>query len=124
MKKFLIMPILLLGLFLVTGCHNNTVTFDNNGTTTEDLKIEDITFSNISLTFDGSITNIKATMKNNTNEIQNFTVNVTLYDDNNKKVKTFRQIVEDLEVDRPKTLQTGIIGDYSYIKNVKFEVVY
>lgn len=124
MKKYFIIPITLIGLFLLTSCGKDRLRLDEDGITNEELKIDNITFSDISLKFDGSITNVTATMKNNTNEIKNFVVTVILYDQNGKEVKSFKQVVDHLEVEKTRELQTGILGDYSYIKDIKFKVKY
>ena len=118
MKKTIIVSIsMLLVLGLITGCGtkkkiDNKTTIEDNGNAKSDTKVEDVTFSNIKLNYEGSITLLEADMLNNTNKTKNFTVKIKLID-NKKEVKTFKKQV----------LTTGIVGDYSYIKQVEFEVV-
>ena len=47
---------------------------------------------------------------------------ITLKDDSGKVQKEMTQKVENLKSSRTKILQVGIIGNYSYIKNVEFEI--
>ena len=126
MKKIIVIPILLLGIFLVTGCgnkKNNSVKLDDNGSTNVELKIEEVSFSNINKVYENGITTISASMKNLTKETLNFEVEVILKDNSGKVVKSLKQNVEDLRTDRKQTLKVGIVGNYSDINNIEFKVV-
>lgn len=120
-KKIFI--ILLLGLFLVTGCKEKKETIiEENGKAKEDISVADITFSDIELNFNGSVTDVTAKIKNNTKKVKNVVVTVVLKDNDGNIVKEVKQVVENLTSYREQILKTGIIGDYSYIKNVEFKV--
>jgi uncharacterized protein YcfL len=125
MKKIFITSLCLL---IITGCGskknniNNKTSLDENGKSNDEVVENDISFTNIELNYDGSITTLTANMQNNTNEVKNFTVTITLKDEKEKQVKSLKQIVENLESGKKQILQTGIVGDYSYIKNVEFTI--
>lgn len=130
MKKTILTTIsLLLVLGLITGCGcdkkekiNNKTTIEDNGNAKSDTKVEDVTFSNIKLNYEGSITTLEADMLNNTDKTKSFTVEIKLID-NKKEVKKFQQIIENLEPNKKQILTTGIVGDYSYIKQVEFKIM-
>lgn len=130
MKKTILTTIsLLLVLGLITGCGcdkkekiNNKTTIEDNGNAKSDTKVEDVTFSNIKLNYEGSITTLEADMLNNTDKTKSFTVEIKLID-NKKEVKKFQQIIENLEPNKKQILITGIVGDYSYIKQVEFKIM-
>lgn len=132
-KKMLILVIVvtfIIGVILVIFIKNsndkvkdkpNTIIED--GKADSDVLVEDVTFSNITKTFDGGVTTLSAEMLNNTNKTKNFKLEIVLKDDDNKAVKSVMQIIENLEPDRTKILTTGIAGDYSNIKNIEFKVM-
>ena len=126
MKKVLILPIMIVSLLVTTGCGCNktkeTIKLDDKGKTETKVEIEKVTFSDIKLEHDSGITTLTSTMKNNTKEDMNFEVKITLKDDSGKVQKEMTQKVENLKSSRTKILQVGIIGNYSYIKNVEFEI--
>ncbi|MBP3461902.1 MAG: hypothetical protein J6K21_05825 [Bacilli bacterium] len=131
MKKILISSIsLLLVLGLITGCGcnkkekiDNKTTIKEDGKAKTDTKVEEVLFSNIKLNYEGGITALEADMINNANKTKNFKVKIKLINDKNQEVKIFEQIVENLETNKKQILTTGIVGDYSYIKKVEFEIV-
>ena len=125
MNKRVIIPILLLGLILVTGCgkNNNIVKIDENGNTDIELEIKDVEFSNITKIYENGITTVSASMKNLTKETLNFEVEVILKDNSGKLVKSLKQTVEDLTIERNQILKVGIVGNYSEINNIEFKVV-
>ena len=120
---------LVLCLTLLVGCgkKNNKITnktdINENGSAKQEVIVEEISFTDIKLTYDGGITTLEATIKNNTKDNKSFTVNISLKDDSGKEVKNLSQIIEDLGSEKNQKLQTGIIGDYSNIKNVEFKIV-
>ena len=120
MKNKLFLAPLLLGLILVTGCNQTTIKVKEDGTTKQQVSVENITFDNIKLVYEDGITNLTADVIKNTNKKAEQTVKINLKDDKGNVVKSMRQIVETS--DDLKVLKVGIIGDYSYIKNVEFEV--
>ena len=126
MKKIIVIPILLLGIFLVTGCgnkKNNSVKLDDNGSTNVELKIEEVSFSNINKVYENGVTYISATMNNLTDKELSFNVQVILKDENGKVLRTLEQIVEDLSIYHSEILKVGIVGNYSDINNIEFKVV-
>lgn len=126
MKK--VLGLVMCSLMLV-GCGKKTAKVDNktdineNGSAKQEVVVEEISFTDIKLTYDGGITTLEATIKNNTKDNKSFTVNISLKDDSGKEVKNLSQIIENLEPERKQKLQTGIVGDYSNIKNVEFKIV-
>ena len=126
MKKLLIILMITISLF-ITGCGcdktKETIKLDDKGKTETKVEIEKVTFSDIKLEHDSGITTLTSTMKNNTKEDMNFEVKITLKDDSGKVQKEMTQKVENLKSSRTKILQVGIIGNYSYIKNVEFEII-
>ena len=125
MKKIIVVVMLLI---LVTGCGckkkiDNKTTIKNNEATS-DVKVEKITFTDIKFVYEGGITTLSGTIKNNTKEEKSFTATISLKDDDGKEVKKLQQIVEKLDKDSYQVLTTGIVGDYSKIKNVEFSVEY
>ena len=128
MKKIILSSIsMLLVLGLITGCGtkkkiDNKTAIEDNGNAKSDTKVEDVTFSNIKLNYEGSITALEADMLNNTDKTKSFTVEIKLID-NKKEVKKFQQIIENLEPNKKQILTTGIVGDYSYIKQVEFKIM-
>lgn len=118
----------LISLFIIgCGCaksdtKDNKTELDKNGVSKEEVVVKEIIFNNIKLEYDGGITNLTATIKNTTNELKNIKVTIILKDDNNKEVKKLTQIIENVEIERDKKIQVGIVGDYSNIKNVEFKI--
>ncbi|MFV0249528.1 MAG: FxLYD domain-containing protein [Bacilli bacterium] len=129
-KKILIISIIvaiivvLLVIFIVNKNkpkeQSNTIIENNEANT--NVVLDDITFSYITKIFDEGITTITSKMKNNTDEIKNFQLEIIFIDDDGNKVKSVMQIVENLEPNRIKILTTGIAGNYTYIKNVEFKI--
>ena len=126
MKQVLIISMITISLF-ITGCgctkKEETIKLDDNGKTETKVEIEKVTFSDIKLEYDSGITTLTATMKNNTKEDMDFEVKITLKDDSGKIEKEMTQKVENLKNSHTKVLQVGIIGYYSNIKNVEFEIM-
>ena len=127
MKKVFLFGII--SLFIVgCGCKksdtkvDNKTELNNNGVSNEEVIVNEITFNDIKLEYNGSITTLTATIKNTTGKVKNIKVSIILKDDNNKEVKKVSQIIENIENDRDKKLQVGIVGDYSSIKNVEFKI--
>ena len=132
-KKMLILGIvitIMIGIILVMFIRNNNDEVkDKPNTTIEDGKadsdvvVDDVTFSNITKTYDGGVTTLAAEMLNNTEKTKSFKLEIILKDDDNNKVKSVMQIIENLEPNRTKVLTTGIAGDYTNIKNIEFKVM-
>jgi hypothetical protein len=120
---------IIIGIILFVVVKNNNNLKDQPETTIEDTKagsdivIEKVTFSEITKVYDGGITNLTAKMLNNTDSTKDFTIKIILKDDDGKEVKSLMQVVENLEPDKIKVFTTGIAGDYSYIKNIEFQIV-
>lgn len=124
MKKYLI---IILCLFIVTGCMSKNkketeIKLDKNGNTKEEVKTNDLTFNDIKLNYNGSITLLTSNIKNTTNKAKNIKVTIILKKDN-KEVKKLNQIIENIEPNSNKKINVGIVGDYSEIKDVEFKIV-
>lgn len=88
-----------------------------------DVNIEEIEIKEITKVYESGITTIRAKMYNRTSEVKNVTVKIILKDEQGNELKNMIQVVENLKPDREKVLSTGIAGDYSGVKEVKFEIV-
>lgn len=121
--------IILIGIVLFIVIKNNNENNKQSETIIEDNKadndvvVDKVIFSKITKVYDGGITNITAEMVNNTDTTKNFTIKIILKDNDGKEVKSMMQVVENLEPNRVKVFTTGIAGDYTYIKNIEFQVV-
>ena len=132
-KKMLILVIvitIIIGIILVVFIKNSNDKVKNNPNTTiedgkaaGDVVVEDVTFSKITKNYDGGVTTLTAEMTNNTDKTKSFKLEIILKDNDNKKVKSVMQIIENLEPDKTKLLTTGIAGDYTDIKNIEFIVM-
>lgn len=117
-----IVIIIVAGVILVKSKDTPETTIENE-VAIKDVEVDKVTFSNITKKYEKGITTLSAKMTNNTSKTKNFTVNIILEDDNGKEVQKLTQVVENLETGKSKILSTGIMGDYSNIKEVKFELV-
>ena len=106
-----------------TKIENKTDTTIENNKATNDISVEEIQFKEITKVYDSGITTIRAKMYNTTKETKNVTVKIILKDENGNELKNMMQVVENLEPNREKVLSTGIAGDYSGVKEIKFEIV-
>lgn len=118
----IIVTIIVVGVFLVRTKDTSETTIENE-IATNDVEVDKVTFSNITKKYEDGITTLSAKMTNNSSKTKNFTVNITLKDDNGNTVQKLTQVIENLETGKSKVLSTGIMGDYSYIKDIKFEVI-
>lgn len=118
----IIITILIIAIIFLTKNKNTTETTIENNTATNDITIDKVTFSDITKVYENGITTLSAKIKNNTNKTKNFTVNITLKNDQGEIVQSLTQVVENLEAGKSKILSTGILGDYSNIKDIKFEL--
>ena len=119
MKKITNVLLIILALVIVSGCNNKTVKLDKNGTTKKNVVTEKMTFKNINLVYEDGITTLTADIiKNNNKEAKLVTIN--LNNEDGKPIKKISQIIDPS--DDINILTVGIIGDYSYIKNVTFDV--
>ena len=94
-----------------------------NGVTEQTVVLKDIEFSQITKTYEGGITTIKAKMHNNSNNDKSLNINITLKDSEGIEVGNMRQTIENVEKGRDKILTTGITGDYSHVAEITFEVI-
>lgn len=125
-KKLLIaiaIIILIIAVVFLTKNKNTTETTIENNVATNNITIDKVTFSNITKVYENGITTLSAKINNNTNQTKSFTVNITLKNDQGETVQSLTQIVENIEGGKSKILSTGILGDYSNIKDIKFELV-
>lgn len=117
-----IIVLIVVVVFLVKSKDTTETTIKNN-IATSDIEIDKVTFSDITKKYQNGITTLSAKIMNNTNDTRNFVVKITLKDDNGKIVQSLTQKVENLEPGKIKILSTGIIGDYSKINDICFEIV-
>ena len=124
-KILIIISIIVVTIFVVSlvVSKDTADTTIENGIATNDVEIEKVTFSQITKKHENGITTLSAKMTNNSSKNKSFTVNITLKDENGKTVQSLTQVVENLEEGKSKVLSTGILGDYSNINDIKFEVV-
>lgn len=97
-------------------------TFDGE-TANSNIKIEDIEFTDITKKYEDGVTTIRANIVNNTEETKNINVKIVLKDDEGNEIQSMIQAIENIEPDRKKVLSTGIMGDYTYVKDIEFEVL-
>ena len=94
-----------------------------NGVATENIELKDVEFSEITSSYAGGITTIRAKMHNNSNKDKNLNIEIILKDENGNQVGEMRQNIENVEVGRDKIFITGITGDYSDVKDIEMRVV-
>ena len=87
------------------------------------IKIEDIGFTDITKKYENGVTTIRANILNNTNQTKNINVKIILKDENGNEINSMIQAIENIEPDRKKVLSTGIMGDYTGVKDIEFEVL-
>lgn len=98
------------------------VTIEDNKANT-DVNIEEIEIKDITKVYDSGITTINAKMYNRTEEVKNVTIKIILKDEFGNELKNMIQVVENLKPNREKILSTGIAGDYTDVKDIKFEIM-
>ena len=128
-KAIIIILIIVVVILIILGVKNilnnnknKSTTIENNVATSE-IEIQKVTFSNITKKYENGITTIRAEMINNTNNKKDFTVKIILKNEQGQEVQNMIQIVENLEPNKKKILSTGIMGDYTNIKDIEFEVI-
>lgn len=125
-KKILILIVIVAVITIVvifTKNRNKPETIIENEVAKNNVEINKVTFSDITKKYENGITTLSAKMTNNTNKTKKFTVQIVLRDDNGKEVQKLTQVVENLEKDKTKILSTGIVGDYTNIKDIRFELI-
>lgn len=98
------------------------VTIQDNKATGE-ATVEEIEFKDITKVYESGITTIRAKMYNTTDTVKNVTIKIILKDEQGNELKNMVQVVENLLPDREKVLSTGIAGDYTSVKEIKFEIM-
>ena len=126
-KKLIVIIIILIALVILSVIifkpKGQTKTTIENETAQNSVILQDIEFKNITKKYEEGITTIRAEIYNNTNKTKDINVKIILKDDSEKEVKSMIQAIENIEPDKKKVLSTGIMGDYTYIKQVEFEVL-
>lgn len=125
-KKILILIVIVAVITIVvifTKNRNRPETIIENEVAKNNVEINKVTFSDITKKYENGITTLSAKMTNNTNKTKKFTVQIVLRDNNGKEVQKLTQVVENLEKDKTKILSTGIVGDYTNIKDIRFELI-
>ena len=132
-KKAKIFIVIVLAIIVVTviavvvsnngkGKEVTDVTIENNKAN-NDVNIEEIEIKDITKVYDSGITTINAKMYNRTEEVKNVTIKIILKDEFGNELKNMIQVVENLRPNREKILSTGIAGDYTDVKDIKFEIM-
>lgn len=128
-KAIIIILIIVVAILIILGVKNilnnnkNKSTTIENDVATSEIEIQKVTFSNITKKYESGITTIRADMINNTNKTKDFTIKIILKNEQGQEVQNMIQVVENLEPNKKKVLSTGIMGDYTNIKDIEFEVV-
>lgn len=107
---------------LVKKKEQTKTTFEE-GKASSSVFVEEIEFKDITQTYENGITTIKANVYNNTKQAKDVNVKIILIDETKKEVKTMVQAIENIEPGKKKLLATGIVGDYSVIQEVRFELI-
>lgn len=121
--SIIVVILVIIGVIVISNGNKNKSTTIENNVATSEIEIQKVTFSNITKKYENGITTIRAEMINNTNNKKDFTVKIILKNEQGQEVQNMIQIVENLEPNRKKILSTGIMGDYTNIKNIEFEVI-
>lgn len=121
--SIIVVILVIIGVIVISNGNKNKSTTIENNVATSEIEIQKVTFSNITKKYENGITTIRAEMINNTNNKKDFTVKIILKDEQGQEVQNMIQIVENLEPNRKKILSTGIMGDYTNIKDIEFEVI-
>jgi len=132
-KKAKIFIVIVLAIIVVTviavvvsnngkGKEVTDVTIENNKAN-NDVNIEEIEIKDITKVYDSGITTINAKMYNRTEEVKNVTIKIILKDEFGNELKNMIQVVENLKPNREKILSSGIAGDYTDVKDIKFEIM-
>lgn len=121
----IILVIVILIVLVINGVkksNNRKTSFEGN-TATSNVVLEDIEFKNITKNYENGVTSIRAEIYNNTQKVKDINVKIILKDDSGKEIASMIQTVEGIEAGRKKILQTGMMGDYTQIKDVEFKVL-
>lgn len=121
--SIIVVILVIIGVIVISNGNKNKSTTIENNVATSEIEIQKVTFSNITKKYENGITTIRAEMINNTNNKKDFTVKIILKNEQGQEVQNMIQIVENLEPNRKKILSTGIMGDYTNIKEIEFEVI-
>lgn len=121
--SIIVVILVIIGVIVISNGNKKKSTTIENNVATNEIEIQKVTFSNITKKYENGITTIRAEMINNTNNKKDFTVKIILKNEQGQEVQNMIQIVENLEPNRKKILSTGIMGDYTNIKNIEFEVI-
>ena len=121
--SIIVVILVIIGVIIISNGNKNKSTTIENNVATSEIEIQKVTFSNITKKYENGITTIRAEMINSTNNKKDFTVKIILKNEQGQEVQNMIQIVENLEPNRKKILSTGIMGDYTNIKDIEFEVI-
>ena len=123
---FIIIPIIIIvaiaTIMIIKNKKERSTTFEEDKATSE-VKLQDIEFKNITKEFNSGITTIRAEAYNNTKEEKSINVKIVLKDDAGKELTNMIQVIEKIPSKGKKILQTGIVGNYSNVKNIEFKVL-
>lgn len=121
----IVLVIVVLIVLVINGVkksNNRKTSFEGN-TATSNVILEDIEFKNITKNYENGVTSIRAEVYNNTQKVKDINVKIVLKDDSGKEIASMIQTIEGIQAGRKKILQTGMMGDYTQIKDVEFKVL-
>lgn len=122
----IVIVILIIGIIVIVNIakknNDRKATFEGN-TATSNVVLEDIEFKNIKKSYENGVTSIRAEVYNNTSRVKSIHVKISLKDDSGKEIASMIQNLEGIEAGRKKILQTGMMGDYSQVKDVEFTIL-
>ena len=121
--SIIVVILVIIGVIVISNGNKNKSTTIENNVATSEIEIQKVTFSNITKKYENGITTIRADMINNTNKTKDFTIKIILKNEQGQEVQNMIQVVENLEPNKKKVLSTGIMGDYTNIKDIEFEVI-
>lgn len=88
----------------------------------EDKKFDDLEISNISLKGEGQLTQLTATVTNNTNKTKGgYPATIIFVDSNNNKIEEMGTYIKELEAGETTTLNASITFDYTNAYDIIIE---
>ena len=118
-----ILIVLIILLIVILKPKGEQKTVIGNETAQNSVILEDIEFKNITKKYEQGITTIRADIYNNTKKTKDINIKIILKDEAGKEVKSMIQAIENIEPNKKKVLSTGIMGDYTTIKQIEFKVL-
>lgn len=118
----ILIVIIIIVIIMISNKKEKSISLEN-GISSENVQLEGVTFSHITSHYEEGITTIRANIKNHTSETKSIEIEILLKDENGNQVGNMRQKLDNLEAGQEKVLTTGVMGDYSHIKDIEMKVV-